>query len=157
MADEMDLENEMLSLAGRSGTASGKRSRKQRAAAGSDESDELFDLDSDDEYDADYDGGGGKQRGKASGSKRQAKRGRAAVEDEEEEEEGDGYGSDLYIDEEDRAKLAAMTELQREMILADRAEERDQLRQRRALLKQSKSVADKARDVWLVRLTCLSL
>lgn len=44
---------------------------------------------------------------------------------------GDGYnsefsyGSDLYKDEEDRQNLAAMTELQREMELAERSEKRD--------------------------------
>lgn len=42
----------------------------------------------------------------------------------------DGYGSDLMGDEEDRANLMAMNELQREMILAERAEKRDMERER---------------------------
>lgn len=45
-----------------------------------------------------------------------------------------------------RHKLEAMTELEREMILADRAEERDKARQRKALLKSAKeAAADKVR------------
>ena len=44
------------------------------------------------------------------------------VQEMSEDEFEDGYGSDLMGDEEDRAKLMAMTELEREMILADRAE-----------------------------------
>ena len=47
-----------------------------------------------------------------------------------EEEFDDGYGSDLMGDDEDRAKLMAMSELDREMILADRAEDRDRGRER---------------------------
>lgn len=53
-------------------------------------------------------------------------------EEEEEEEEGerkeDGYdselsfGEDLFKDDEDCAKLMAMTELEREMLLAERSE-----------------------------------
>ena len=42
----------------------------------------------------------------------------------------DGYGSDLMGDDEDRANLMAMNELQREMILAERAEKRDMERER---------------------------
>ena len=49
----------------------------------------------------------------------------------------------LYLDSADRARLEAMTELDREMILSDRAEERDKLRQRKALLKSAKGAADK--------------
>ena len=49
----------------------------------------------------------------------------------------------LYLDAADRARLEAMTELDREMILSDRAEERDKLRQRKALLKSAKGAADK--------------
>lgn len=45
----------------------------------------------------------------------------------------DGYGSDLYYDEEDRAELMAKTQLEREMILAKRAEERDNRKLRQEL------------------------
>lgn len=53
----------------------------------------------------------------------------------------DGYGSDLMGDEEDRAKLMAMTELEREMILAERAEKRDEERERMKLLKRRQQQA----------------
>ena len=61
-------------------------------------------------------------------------------------DDDDGYGSDLYKDEDDRRMLASMTELDREMILHDRAEARDKERQRKALLKNAamdKGGADK--------------
>jgi RNA polymerase-associated protein RTF1 len=51
--------------------------------------------------------------------------------DKDEDNHGDGYesefsyGSDLYKDDEDRDRLAAMTELEREMELAERGEKRD--------------------------------
>jgi hypothetical protein len=53
---------------------------------------------------------------------------------------GDGYGSDLIGDEDDREKLMAMNELEREMILADRSEARDREREKRstALLLQQR-------------------
>ena len=43
----------------------------------------------------------------------------------------DGYDSDLMGDDEDRARLNAMDELDREMILADRAEARDAAMERK--------------------------
>eukprot|EP00191_Tetraselmis_sp_GSL018_P005387 CAMPEP_0177598450 /NCGR_PEP_ID=MMETSP0419_2-20121207/12361_1 /TAXON_ID=582737 /ORGANISM="Tetraselmis sp., Strain GSL018" /LENGTH=257 /DNA_ID=CAMNT_0019090907 /DNA_START=147 /DNA_END=917 /DNA_ORIENTATION=+ len=52
-------------------------------------------------------------------------------EEDDEDEFGDGYDAELYKDEEDRQRLAAMTELEREMILAERAEQRDKLKERR--------------------------
>lgn len=58
---------------------------------------------------------------------------------------GDGYGSDLMGDEEDRARLMAMNELDREMILADRSEARDREREKRKtaqLLKQRQREVD---------------
>lgn len=51
-------------------------------------------------------------------------------------------------DEADRAKLAAMTELDRELILAERAEERDELLERRQtarVLRQQQQAAAKVR------------
>lgn len=64
---------------------------------------------------------------------RAAKRKKTQVEDED-----DGYGSDLYYDEEDRAELMAKTQLEREMILAKRAEERINRTERQKLLAKSK-------------------
>jgi hypothetical protein len=60
----------------------------------------------------------------------------------------DGYGSDLMGDEADRAKLMAMTELEREMELTERAERRDELVERKRaakLLKQRQEEADAVR------------
>lgn len=55
------------------------------------------------------------------------------------DEDDDGYGSDLMGDDEDRARLAAMTEMEREMELFERSEARDRRREARRnarLLKQ---------------------
>lgn len=79
------------------------------------------------------------------------KKRRKADEDEEisgddEEEEDDGYGSDLYYDEEDRAKLMNMTQLEREMVLAERAEQLIDRKERRNLLgKKSKQQTELVR------------
>ncbi len=54
-------------------------------------------------------------------------------EGEEEDELDDEYGSDCYGDEEDRAKLMSMSEMQREEILYERGEKRKELLERRAL------------------------
>ena len=53
-------------------------------------------------------------------------------------EYGDGYDSELVGDEEDRAKLRAMTELQREQVIADRMENRQRLQERRRILRMAK-------------------
>ncbi len=67
-----------------------------------------------------------------------------------ESEEGfaDGYGSDLMGDEADRGRLGAMTELERELILAERAEARDTERERARnarLARQAQAASQKAR------------
>ncbi|KAG6544156.1 hypothetical protein Mapa_014356 [Marchantia paleacea] len=59
------------------------------------------------------------------------------------------FGSDLYKDDEDRARLAEMTELDREMILHDRGEARDNIKMRKdagAQLRQVKNKAAKTRE-----------
>lgn len=61
----------------------------------------------------------------------------------------DGYGSDLMGDDADRSRLAAMNELQRELELADRAERRDEMKERRQtawVLKQQQQAAAKAKS-----------
>lgn len=88
--------------------------------------------------------------GRAASQQPSSKRARAQPEEEEEEGDDDGYDSDLYAGDEDRDRLQAMTELDREMILADRAEKRDQDRQRRQLLQQQRSMAV---QVWLTILS----
>ena len=58
----------------------------------------------------------------------------------------DGYDSDLMGDEADRARLAGMTELEREMELAERSERRDEMKERRQtarVLKQQQRSAAK--------------
>ena len=55
-----------------------------------------------------------------------------------ESEYDDGYGSDLMGDDDDRARLAAMTELDREMELADRAETREKELERRQTMRALK-------------------
>ncbi len=57
--------------------------------------------------------------------------------------EEDGYDSELIGDDEDRARLNNMNELEREMILAERAEAREQARERR---KQAQMVEQRTRD-----------
>lgn len=61
----------------------------------------------------------------------------------------------LYYDEEDRAKLMAMTELEREMELADRAEERDKIRQRKQLLKTTREAEESRQKVGVCLCVCL--
>lgn len=56
-------------------------------------------------------------------------------------------------DDKDRARLAAMTELDREMELADRAERRDEMKERRQtarVLKQQQQAAAKVRNPVLI-------
>lgn len=87
--------------------------------------------------------------------------GQKAVEDEAEssDEDDDGYGDDLYGDDEDRARLAAMNEMEREMELFERSEARDRRREARRnkrLLKQSqrKEQARLPRTLLLPPLSC---
>ncbi len=58
------------------------------------------------------------------------------------EDDADKPFNGLYTDEADRAKLEAMTELEREFELAERAEKRDRERERKRLLKQVQKGAD---------------
>lgn len=61
----------------------------------------------------------------------------------------DGYGSDLMGDEEDRARLAGLTELDREMELADRAEAREKELERRQTVRALKQQQRKTSQVKL--------
>ena len=67
--------------------------------------------------------------------------------EEEADEDDDGYGSDLYGDDDDRARLAAMTDLDREMELFERSEARERRREarRNARLLQQAQRRDQAR------------
>jgi hypothetical protein len=48
----------------------------------------------------------------------------------------DGYGDDLMGDDEDRENLAKMTELEREKILMERQNKRDELKRRKEALEK---------------------
>ena len=65
----------------------------------------------------------------------------------EESDYDDGYGSDLMGDEDDRARLGAMTELDREMELADRAEAREKELEKRQTIRALKDQQRKATQV----------
>lgn len=60
----------------------------------------------------------------------------AAVDEISDDEAEDEYGPDLYKDDEDRYRLAAMTDMERQAILYDRGEERNAIRQRNQLKAQ---------------------
>jgi RNA polymerase-associated protein RTF1 len=158
MAD--DLDDMLLEAAGRSkgATGSSRRAPAKRRGGGHaiDSSDEdrsdsksfEDDFDDDDDEEDDYEQGGGgggrsSSRGKAAanGSKMPLKKRLESTSDKEGEEEDEGgrddgyeselsFGSDLYKGEEDRNRLNALTELQREMVLHDRAEARDNYKMR---------------------------
>ncbi|KAJ7521565.1 hypothetical protein O6H91_19G060000 [Diphasiastrum complanatum] len=138
MRDEQELENMLLEVAGRPKGSEGKQPSKRRVLPAQESSSDDDDDDDDDVDDyQDYDGrsryeddGGHDTKGK--GLKVPLKK-RFDTVDKDNEDRGDGYhsdlsyGSDLYKDEEDRRQLESMSELQREMILHDRSEKRENL------------------------------
>ncbi|KAK3002946.1 hypothetical protein RJ639_019749 [Escallonia herrerae] len=65
--------------------------------------------------------------------------------DHEEDSDGDSVGSDLYKGEEDRKKLAKMTELEREMILADRASKRADKKMQESMRNQKEKMSSQSR------------
>lgn len=133
MAD--DLDDALFSLAaGRTKPYSRKRSRK-----GSD-------SDEDGAVESDGDSEEAPRRKKSSRGSA-SKRGKKPQSDDEDIIDDDHFDDEEgpYENEEDRRKLMAMTELEREMILADRAEMRDKERQRRQLLQQQRTASEKVR------------
>ncbi|KAI3923068.1 hypothetical protein MKW92_008484 [Papaver armeniacum] len=135
-----DLENLLLEAAGRTGSSGSNRhsrppSRSKQEGSYSDDASDSKDDDSDDDR--------GYISRKASGSHVPLKKRLDVSEKDDERRDDDDYededhrggssedsdvGSDLYKDEDDREELAKMTELQREMILSDRAQKRDDQR-----------------------------
>lgn len=129
-----DLENLLLEAAGRTGGSGRSRhsapsSRRRHENAYSENGSDSKDEDSDDNRGY----GSGKSSGpsvplKKRGKERDHDQG---SQDDDEGEEGSGregesgddsdIGSDLYKDEDDREQLAQLTELERELILSDRA------------------------------------
>ena len=63
------------------------------------------------------------------------------------EDYGDGYGSDLMGYEADRAKLAAMTELDREMELLERSDRRVEIAEKKKVAKKQKEQQEAADKV----------
>lgn len=135
-----DLENLLLEAAGRTGAAGRNRhslppSRRRRDGSYSDGGSDSRDDDSDDELNYASRKPSGSQvplkkrldpadRDDALGSQEEAD------DDGRSDREGDtsdesNIGDDLYKDEDDRRKLSEMSELQREMILSDRASKKD--------------------------------
>ncbi|KAL2650168.1 hypothetical protein R1flu_018296 [Riccia fluitans] len=139
MADSLD--DMLLEAAGRSkgghADSKGGSSRRPPKRRGHDSSSDDRSGGSENDFDDDDDYERGGSSRKAEGSKMPLKKRFDSADKDGEEGERDGYesdisfGSDLYKDEEDRARLAAMTELDREMILADRAEARDNHKMRK--------------------------
>ncbi|KAI3956006.1 hypothetical protein MKW92_010599 [Papaver armeniacum] len=129
-----DLENLLLEAAGRTGSSGRNRhtrppSRRKREGSFFDDGSDSKDDDSDDDR--------GYISRKSSGSHVPLKKRLDVSEKDDERRDDDDYededhrggssedsdvGSDLYKDEDDREELAKMTELQREMILSDRAQ-----------------------------------
>ncbi|KAA8519825.1 hypothetical protein F0562_014085 [Nyssa sinensis] len=144
-----DLEKLLLEAAGRTIAAGRNRhspppSKRRRESSYSDDGSDSKDDDSDDDR-----GFAGR---KPSGSQVPLKKRLDPTErddDQSSQEEGDGYdhevdsdddsvGSDLYKGEDDRQKLAQMTELEREMILTDRATKKTDRKLQERMRKQSK-------------------
>ncbi|BBM98870.1 RNA polymerase-associated protein RTF1 [Marchantia polymorpha subsp. ruderalis] len=154
MADSLD--DMLLEAAGRPKgghgdvkAGSSSRPPKRRGPVNDSSSDDRSggsenDFDDDDDYER------GRSSRKAEGSKMPLKKRFDSAEKDGDEGERDGYesdisfGSDLYKDDEDRARLAAMTELDREMILHDRAEARDNHKMRKDAGARHNRVQNKA-------------
>ncbi|KNA23896.1 hypothetical protein SOVF_021030 [Spinacia oleracea] len=152
---EADLENMLLEAAGRTGAPRRNKqahppSKRRHKGSYSDDGSDSKDDESDDNH--------GHASKKMSGSqvplkKRSKNRNDDLGSDDDMDNKGGGsdhevyssddsdVGSDLYIDENDRAALSKLTELEREMILSDRAAKKDD----RKLHKQMRSrlISDK--------------
>ena len=135
-----DLENLLLEAAGRTGTAGRNRhslppSRRRHDGAYSDGGSDSRDDDSDDELNYASRKPSGSQvplKKRLDPTERDDDLGSQEEADDDGRNDHDGdssdesnIGDDLYKDEDDRRKLSEMTELQREMILSDRATKKD--------------------------------
>ena len=121
MAADDDFEEELLRVAGRSKSATKKRSRQA--------------AESDDEEPA-----GGSNKGRSSA----AKKANVALSDDSDGEDAE------YSDEDERAKLDNMNELEREMYLFERAEQREREKQRMAVVDQARKADQVRRNRQLV-------
>ncbi|GLJ08916.1 hypothetical protein SUGI_0098580 [Cryptomeria japonica] len=150
-----DLENLLLEAAGRTNAHDGKH--RNRAPAKRKQSDSFSDdgSDSNSENGDDSDDAGTTNR-KASGLRMPLKKrfdsGEKDNDDggqrDDSDSDGLSFGSDLYKDDEDRERLRKMSELDREMILAERAEARDNfLMRKRAEARQNETRNQRGKDV----------
>eukprot|EP01050_Picozoa_sp_SAG11_P020420 SAG11_NODE_3438_length_2448_cov_1.520647_1_plen_608_part_00 len=82
------------------------------------------------------------------GAKKPAARGALAdsSDDEATNEFDDGFGEDLMGDADDRATLAAMSEMQREEVIADRSEARRKMRERQETQRQIKAAQKREKE-----------
>lgn len=154
-----DLDEMLLEAAGRTGRNqhSPPPSRRRRKGSYSDDGSDSRDDDSDDDR--------GYASRKPSGSQVPLKKRldpaerddehSSSREDDEDDDDrydregdsdGDSVGSDLYKGEEDRQRLAKMTELDREMILADRATKKNDKDLKNSIKKQKEKSTQSRKD-----------
>lgn len=155
---EVDLENMLLEAAGRTGASSRSKqshqlARRHKGSYSDDESDSK-----DDDSDDDRGRAGKKSSGSQVPLKKRSKKGDDDQGSQDDEDQKDSefnhesyssddsdVGSDLYKDENDREELSKLTELEREMILSERAAKIDdrklheQMRSRLTTEKKSQS------------------
>lgn len=158
MSDDFDLEQELLQVAGRSKAAGKKRSRKT-AYSDSEGDDDLAGGFSEEEHDdlfgSDDDDDRPKSKKKPKAAAKRATKKRNAspspeadgvASDGDEDEPQEKYPLEgKFIDEEDRARLMSMNELDRELELAQRQEEVDKMKQTMRLRQQAKAASRKVR------------
>ncbi|CAJ2632838.1 unnamed protein product [Trifolium pratense] len=113
-----DLENLLLEAAGRNRHSLPPLSKRSELDSGSS-------SDSDSDSDDDEHGYRGKKPTQVPLKKRGREDDSGGDDNEGDSSEESDVGDDLYKDEDDRQKLSEMTELQREMILSDRASKKD--------------------------------
>ncbi|KAE9613525.1 putative RNA polymerase-associated protein Rtf1 [Lupinus albus] len=154
-----DLENLLLEAAGRTGSGGRNRhslpsSRRRRDGSYSDGGSDSRDDDSDDELNYGSRKPSGIQvplkkrldqaeRDDDMGSHEEGDDGHGRSDHEGDSSDESNIGDDLYKDDDDRRKLSEMTELQREMILSDRAAKKDD----KNLLGKISSKRDKGKAV----------
>ncbi|ERN15034.1 hypothetical protein AMTRI_Chr02g214110 [Amborella trichopoda] len=150
-----DLEHLLLEAAGRTSTSGRKKpsqtqpKRRHEGSYSDDGSDPKYESEDDDDSD-----GPGYPSRKPSGSQVPLKKRFETADKDDMRGKGDrdggsddsdsglSVGSDLYKDENDREELSRMTELEREMILTDRADRRDNLMR----MKKAERQGDKSRS-----------
>ena len=152
-----NLDEDILGLMGEEDegdapVASGKRKRtKVSSLADSTDDDDDDDDDEDDESDSEFEEEDEEVVDAKKETKMAKKKKKELAKETESESESiefnleefeDGFEDDLMGDEEDRKKLMAMTELDREMLLADRGEAREELQRQKQIMLNAKAARD---------------